>query len=142
MKNNDVVEGFVRGHDYGSIHDDVLTEMLFGRKVVAFDSTDDHIFLDLDNGDEIVFRTDNILSYVENQSFGAVSLVDREIYDVNVDGDSIGNVTVHVVFENGDSMKFLEVESTIDPIDYECLYDEDLFDHDDIATGFTFSMSE
>lgn len=122
MKNNVVKEDFVRGYSYGSNNDDVLSDMLFGHKIIEagidFDFGSSYFLLD--NDDEIHFKVNN-LSYIENQSIVDAQPVNSEIYGVAVNEDAVGNADVVAVFEN--------------------IVDDDLFDRGDYATGFNFTIS-
>lgn len=137
MKNNEVKEDFVRGYSYGSNNDDVLSDMLFGHKIIEagidFDFGSSYFLLD--NDDEIHFKVNN-LSYIENQSIVDAQPVNSEIYGVAVNEDDVGNADVVAVFENGDSSMILDVVSSL-----ENIVDDDLFDRGDYATGFNFTIS-
>lgn len=138
MNQEAIKEKFVHGSKYNDTQNDVLEEMLFGHKIIEASSTDNAAQFILDSGDEL-FISLNYVSYCENQSVSFVSTVDFEIYDVPVDTDNHGNVTIHAVAEDGQWVTLLVVDGGLDWVEERSF--DDWTDPDDYAMGFLFSIS-
>lgn len=138
MNQEAIKEKFVHGSKYNDTQNDVLEEMLFGHKIIEASSTDNAAQFILDSGDEL-FISLNYVSYFENQSVSSVSTVDFEIYDVPVDTDNRGNVTIHAVAEDGQWVTLLVVDGGLDWAEERSF--DDWTDPDDYAMGFLFSLS-